>query len=163
MAKTDFSADKLRKLLDYNPETGVFTNTGVRRNTRAELPGRVHVTNGYVYVSINGSKYFAHRLAWLYVTGQWPDGEIDHINRDRADNRFDNLRISSRSLNNQNKVAHQSNNKLKLIGVSPHRQRFQANIFVGGKRTYLGIFKTEQEASNAYWEAKAKLHPGYVP
>ena len=97
--------DYLISVLEYHSETGVFywrssPSVGVR-------PGSVagsRTDKGYVSVKLLGSKYRAHRLAWLYVTGAWPDLEIDHINRDRSDNRIDNLMEVTGSLNCHNSV-----------------------------------------------------------
>ena len=162
MAKTNLTAQRLREVLDYNPETGKFTNKRtLGRSAAGSIAGRLHATNGYIYIGIDRSRFFAHRLAWLHVYGEWPDGEIDHINRNKSDNRIENLRPVSHALNNQNKVLPQSNSKLQLRGVSPHRKGFQAVITVNQKQKYLGVFATAQDASAAYWKAKAEIHPAF--
>ena len=97
-------ATMLRKLLEYDPETGLFTNL-IRRGPRS-LEGTIAgslMCNGYIELMLNGSHYKASRLAWLYMTGEWPKYEIDHINRIRHDNRWDNLRDVSHKDNLTNR------------------------------------------------------------
>jgi hypothetical protein len=86
------AAERLRERLRYDGGTGVFTRRVGSGHARAgEIAGSVHST-GYVRIGIDGGKYTAHRLAWLYVHGVWPSDQIDHINRNRSDNRIANLR-----------------------------------------------------------------------
>jgi hypothetical protein len=93
----------LRSIFSYNPETGVFTRLKARGAQRAgTVPGRLN-EEGYIKIKINGKEYGAHRLAWLYVYGEWPSLFIDHINRAKADNRIQNLRDVSRSENGRNR------------------------------------------------------------
>jgi hypothetical protein len=86
------TAERLRKRLRYDAETGLFTRrVGSGHAHAGDMAGSVHST-GYVRICIDGGRYTAHRLAWLYVHGVWPSGQIDHINRNRSDNRIANLR-----------------------------------------------------------------------
>jgi hypothetical protein len=112
--------------------------------------------NGYLSIGLKGRIYYAHRLAWLYVHGEWPVDFIDHINGIRSDNRILNLRECSAAQNSQN-LAKQYN-KTRLTGVVPWKKRFQAKICVDYKRINLGSFKTAEEAHAAYLAAKAKYH-----
>jgi HNH endonuclease len=90
--QTKLTAERLRERLHYDAETGVFTRRVGSSNARAgDVAGSVHST-GYVRISIDGGKYTAHCLAWFYVHGVWPSDQIDHINRNRSDNRIANLR-----------------------------------------------------------------------
>lgn len=95
--------DQLQQQLHYNPDTGVFTRLVRASNMLpGTVAGTVHARDGYVVIRVLGAKYAAHRLAWLYMTGKWPSQEIDHINRDRADNRISNLRDVTHMVNMSN-------------------------------------------------------------
>jgi hypothetical protein len=160
MAKTDLTAQELRKFVHYDPETGVFT-WKVRVANRVQV-GDVAgaVSRGYRRISILGAAYPAHRLAWLYVTNSWPENLIDHINGDQTDNRFSNLRDATYAVNIQNKRKPMSNNRTGYLGVMAHQGRFMAQIYVAGKSRYLGMFGTAAEAHQAYVLAKRKFHEG---
>lgn len=143
----------LMECISYDPETGLFSRIMADGRVKCVAP---KTDNGYIKISTKGRNYFAHRLAWLYVHGRWPDEFIDHINGDRSDNRIANLRECSAAQNSQN-LAKQYN-KHRLTGVVPWKKRFQAKICVNHKRINLGSFKTEEEAHAAYLAAKAKYH-----
>lgn len=151
------------ELLDYDAETGLFTwkprqNNNKFNATRAgKTCGRTH-KNGYVDIGINGKKIAAHRLAWLYVKGQWP-AEIDHINGDRADNRLANLRECTHAENCQNYPVKTSNTS-GFPGVSWHKgaKCWRATIVINRKQKSLGTFDTRLEAYQAYLAAKNELH-----
>lgn len=100
---TGLTAESLRELLHYDPQTGIFTWRVTRGNLKACSRAGSMKEDGYIRVCIGERRYHAHRLAWLYVTGDWPVEEIDHINRNKADNRFTNLRPATRSTNEQNR------------------------------------------------------------
>lgn len=166
MAAANISAARLRELLNYDPDTGVFTwlrPTGRRAKpgaTAGSIQGR-----GYLGIRIHGVKYLAHRLAWLYQCGVWPDGDIDHINGDRCDNRIVNLRRAARSTNIQNLRSAKSHNKTGFLGVVLDSSRktarkYAARIVYGGKQHHLGYYNTPEEAHAVYLEAKRRLHPG---
>lgn len=123
------------------------------------MPGMVAGTTtayGYVRLKVHGIKHMAHRLAWLYVMGSWPKGEVDHINSNRADNRIDNLRVVTRSENMQNQRRGHNNRPLPL-GVRAKGSSFTADIKVNGLRTHLGTFNSVAEAAAAYSVAKKLL------
>ena len=115
---------------------------------------------GYVVVRVDGIKFYAHRLIWVYVNGSVEGKDIDHINGMRGDNRIANLRLVTRSENNQNLRQARSNNKLGVLGVSPKFGKFVAQIRRGGKYISLGLFETAELAHQAYLEAKRESHPG---
>ncbi len=150
----------LRTFVHYDPDTGVFT----RRKKWGPKPAGSVIgglsPQGYWQIGINGKTYPAHRLAWLYVTDVWPDGDIDHINQNRADNRFCNLRVATRSENLQN-ARLRKNNQSGVTGVSWHakKQRWRAHIMILGRRLFLGQFKSKEEAVSARKKAATQLHP----
>lgn len=88
--------ERLKELLEYDPETGIFTNR-VQRHLRGKIGEPTGKPNklGYVFITLEKSTYHASRLAWLYMTGTWAEGDVDHINRNRSDNRWANLQVLS--------------------------------------------------------------------
>lgn len=149
---------RLKELLSYDPATGVFRwrVKPSRAVSIDDIAGSVDRTNGYRRIALDGKKnYKAHRLAWLYVTGEWPQGDLDHINLDKDDNRIANLREATGSQNCANQKAKRNG----LKGAYRLGQRWwQAVIVKHGKRFYLGCFATELEAHNVYSEAAKKVH-----
>ena len=146
--------ERLLEVLRYSKSTGLFTWR--TSNRKGELAGTT-TSNGYIRIGIEGKQYKAHRLAFLYVTGKWPEHEVDHINGVKSDNRWTNLRDVSVSTNQHNRTEPNTGRELPL-GVTKHKcGRFQAQIFVGGKYNYLGLFSTPEEASAAYVKAKGEL------
>jgi hypothetical protein len=146
------SCDELRALLDYDPETGVFTwrvktNSRAMRGSNAGTVGH----DGRVTIRIRNRRYRAHRLAWLYVHGEWPTQEIDHINGDPGDNRIANLRVATRAQNLSNRPR-QCNNKSGHKGVYLDRRRgkWQAQMMICGKSKHLGSFDAIEDAAAAY-------------
>lgn len=151
---------RLKELLHYNPDTGVFTRLVATSNfiKVGDIAGASH-NRGYICISVHSKPYLAHRLAWLYMTGQFPSKQIDHVNGVRNDNRFINLRQCTQYENDQNRVS-RKNTTSKYIGVSwnNERRKWRATININGKQKHLGRFETEEEALSAYIEAKAKIH-----
>jgi hypothetical protein len=154
----------LRTWLQYNPRTGIFT-WRVKRKGRPYgyiLPGTragsIYST-GYRVITIEGKRYPTARLAVLWMTGKWPLYQMDHINRDRSDDRWSNLREARPFQNQGNKI--NSNNRLGLKGVcyESDRQKYKAYIEINGKSVNLGRFDTVEEAQAAY-EAAAKVYFG---
>ena len=117
-------------------------------------------TNGYIVISLLGKLYAAHRIAWCLVHGDWPKAHLDHINRQRADNRLSNLREATNTENLQN-MGLMSNNTSGYKGVSYQKsnRKWLCQISIGSKRVFLGLYTTAEEASIAY-ESAAKLHHG---
>ena len=156
------TVDRAREVLDYSPETGEF-KWRVTLSNRA-LAGSVAGTvglNGYRYISVDGARCLAHRLAWLYMTGSWPTQWLDHIDTDSANNRWANLRQASATLNAENKRRPLPGNKVGILGVSPGRKgRFKAQIQVNKRNRWIGEFSTPEEAAFAYAAAKRQLHGG---
>lgn len=162
MARTDLSAADLRAFLHYDPDTGVFTRK-ISTSPNA-MAGRIaggRDAHGYINISIRNVGYKAHRLAWLYVHGTWPEQEIDHINGVKNDNRISNLRDVARRENGRNHVRVTARNKSSgVLGVTPHKTRWRAAVTVGKRRFHVGVFDTKEDAYAAYVAAKRVLHAG---
>jgi hypothetical protein len=173
--KHELTAERLREAFDYNPETGTF-RWRIRpishfRSTRtwnawnARFAGKATGSDrgdGYIALRFDNMSHRAHRMAWLYMTGEIPSGEIDHINQEPSDNRFANLRVVSRAVNQQNqRRAQRSNKSTGMLGSYKQPSgRFVSSIRVNDKQTYLGTFDTAPEAHAAYIKAKRELHAG---
>lgn len=156
--------EELKQLLAYEPDTGAlrWKVAESRRVNVGDIAGHVE-PRGYVWISVRGHKIVAHRVAWAYVHGAWPSGEVDHINGDKGDNRISNLRDVSKSENMRNRKGAKQNNRLGILGVhfETRRNRFVAQIQADDKRrVYLGSYKTAEEASAAYCAARELYHPG---
>jgi hypothetical protein len=157
----DLTAQHLRELLDYDPETGVFTwrvTKGPRAQAGAVAGSRR--ADGYLSIKIDGTHYKCHQLAWLHHYGKWPEGDVDHRNGGHADNWIDNLRDVPHAVNMQNRTAARTGSKTGLPGVTVYRKRFVAQIMTAGKQKHLGVFDTPEEAHAAYVEAKRARHEG---
>lgn len=152
------TADRLRELLDYAPETGSFTWRNTSRRAVAGAAAGSDNGEGYTQISVDGRRYAAHRLAWLYVHGEWPASELDHIDGQRSHNAIANLRLADRFLNNRNVHRARQNSKTGLLGVSPKGRRFVAQIRANGVNHYLGRFDTAEQAHEAYMAAKQVHH-----
>jgi HNH endonuclease len=155
------TSDRLRELLAYDPSTGVFTRR-VRTSTRTrvgDVAGCLK-NKGRIAINADGKLYQSHRLAWLYVYGEWPKHHIDHIDGDPSNNRIANLRDVISSVNQQNRKCAQANNASGLLGVSPYRGRWRATICINGACRLIGRFDTPEQAHAAYLEVKRQLHTG---
>lgn len=140
----ELTQERLRAFVHYCPETGKFTRIKGRRGVGQEI--RSVATNGYLMGRVDTTRYLLHRLAWLYVHGCWP-GELDHINRDKADNRISNLREATRSQNNANSPTRAVSG---FRGVVKVKWGFRASATVKGKFVYLGLHETAEQAHAAY-------------
>ena len=155
---------RLRELLEYDPMTGIFK----WRIYRAwqSMPGKVAgyaTKRGYVHISVDQKSYKAHRLAWLYVHGIWPDtAHLDHINGNPADNRIANLRLATPSQNGMNSRRYQNNTSgFKGVTKGKRDKMWRAQIKKAGVLIQLGRFETPEQAHVAYCAAAVKLHRDY--
>src|SRR3990167_7311165 len=143
-------AERLRELFSYNPESGIFTRlVSTSSNARAgDIAGWAN-SKGYMFIRIDGHKYKAHRLAWLYVHGEWPNGDLDHIDGHRDHNWIGNLRPATRSQN----IANMRNTNISGFKGATRRRdcrRWSAQITVNGRKRHLGLFNTPEAAHAAY-------------
>lgn len=149
---------RLKGLLAYDPETGVCRWHVKKGRAQGRDVAGYCGPDGYWRIQVGGKLWLLHRLAWLYMTGEQPPMIVDHIDRDPANNKWANLRAADKSLNNANsRVRRNSTSGVK--GVIVRKSRYIAQISINGRCTYLGMFKTVQEASAAY-EAAAKTQFG---
>jgi hypothetical protein len=149
--RAGITAERLRELLDYDPETGVF-RWRARRGGRAyanAVAGTIACRHGYRQILVDLKLFLAHRLAWLYVYGEWPPGCLDHINRQRDDNRIANLRLATMAQNCANARV-RCNNTSGFPGVRKHKQKWTAYIKYNGRQIHLGMFDAPEKAHKAY-------------
>lgn len=151
------TAARLRELLNYDPETGVFTWRADRRYGRTkagDVAGCLCKTRGYIHIRLDGRLYYGHRLAWLYVHGVWPAGRLDHRDTDGDNNRLTNLRPATQSQNRGNSRRSRRNaSGVKGVYLDKRTGRWVAEVQVGGRRRYLGSFALKADAGDAYCEA----------
>jgi hypothetical protein len=156
--------EKLKEYFNYDAETGLFTRIK-KTNNKVKL-GQVAGANSnqrYIEIKIEYIKYQSHRLAWLYMTGEMPKELIDHINCNKHDNRWCNLREATPLENSQNKRVAKINNSSGYLGVCFSKTKksnpYRAVITANNKYYGLGYYATALEAHNVYLDAKNKLHP----
>lgn len=141
---TALTIESARAALGYNPVTGLFVrlaSPGINPKVRVGGIAGSPASNGYRRIGVGNARYLAHRLAWFMTYGQWPNGELDHINGDKTDNRIENLRVVSRSQNMAN-APRQANNRSGHKGVHLDRKtgRWMAYMSVDGKFKNLGRY-----------------------
>jgi hypothetical protein len=147
------TASTLRETLIYDPETGIFTRriaTGRWGRSKPGTPVGYVDRLGRVNIRLEGL-HRAHRLAWLYQTGEWPIAEVDHVNGNPSDNRWSNLRPATRSQNTQNaKMKRFNSHGWKGIYFCKQTQKWKARVIANGKSIYLGVFECPAAAHFAY-------------
>jgi hypothetical protein len=167
MKEDTLSAAAVREILNYDPDTDHFT-WRVNRPTPRQIGKRAGSLkkNGYRSIHLTPYSWSEHRLAWLYVHGEWPRGFIDHINHEPGDNRISNLRVATVSQN----VAHTRvppKNKHGLRGIwfdpSMKSTPWCATIRMNGKANFLGMYATAEEAAAAYKAAAERVHGEFSP
>lgn len=157
--------DRLKELLDYDPETGHFTWLKYRCGQAkvGDIAGGPH-SAGYIAINMSEYPYLAHRLVWLWLYGRLPKNEIDHINHNRKDNRLCNLREVSGAENKRN-ASKRVDNKSGYVGIcwSSRRNKWRANIFTNHKQYFLGEFRDISDAIAARKRAEIDLgfHPNH--
>lgn len=157
------TSERVRELFLYDPETGLFTRrvtTSSRAKAGMVIGNKANHIKGYVQISVDGVPVLAHRLAMLYMTGSMPNEETDHINGNRTDNRWSNLRAVSTAINSQNKRSAQRNSRSGVLGVWKTKSGWASQITVLGKRKVLPMSATMDEAKEKYLTAKRAMHEG---
>lgn len=155
------SAEEVRAFLDYEAMTGfLYWRAGRGRRIGGKRAGFA-MADGYWAVMLKRRRIGAHILVWAWNHGRWPEGVIDHIDHDRGNNRIENLRDVSPSINSQNRSGPEKFNKSGYLGVTARPDgKFEAKIHAGGKDFYLGRYATAHEAHTVYQAAKKLHHPG---
>lgn len=159
----EITAERLRYLLHYDPETGVFR---WRVSTSHRMPvGSVAGANshGYTTIGIDGRRYVASNLAWLYVTGDWPITGIDHRDQDKSNNRWGNLRLADQSQNNANsKTRRDSTSGVRGVSWDKEKGKWEAHVGWKGRKHHVGYFDSIEEASKARDAKALQLHGAFV-
>lgn len=161
------TANRLREVLNYDPETGVFTTLiGRKGHAAGAVAGtqkQCTETLAYTIIGIDRRLYRAHRLAWLYMTGEWPEDVIDHVNGDGTDNRWANIRPATKSQNQFNRRMSR-NNTTGNTGVYRRSdgKAWVAEIWANDRKQSLGSFQTYDEAVAARAAAQLKLHGAFA-
>lgn len=154
----------LQSLFHYDPETGHLTrrpgHSQWARHHAGERAGYVHKSTGYRHVKVAGYCIAEHRVAWAMQTGAWPE-QIDHLDTERTNNRWSNLREASNHVNAQNRRGPYRGSATGILGVHARASgRFRASIKVSGRMRHIGTFDTADQAHAAYVAAKRIHHPG---
>lgn len=153
-------------VLRYDPTAGRFfrlKNGRAGRKIGDEVLGTVN-SSGYIVLNFFRRPVLAHRIAWLLMTGAWPPDQIDHVNRIRTDNRWENLRSATLAQNNANVIKKGRHRSLPMgVKQNPRDKLFYATISVANKDTHLGCFRTSEQAHSAYLSAKEKFHGPFNP
>lgn len=157
MKRIVVSQASVKESLSYSPTDGAFLWLSGRN--KGKPAGCLNPKDGYVQIQIAGVSYKAHRLAWLYVTGEMPEF-VDHLNCVRSDNRFANLRMASAKINSQNRRTASVGASSGRLGVTNRSGKWQARITIDGKVCHIGTFNTCDEASEAYVSVKRRVHEG---
>jgi len=157
-SRQHLTAEALRLVLHYNPETGVFTRLVPASNAAAGEVAGSEDEDGYIVIGVQGAQHRAHRLAFLYMTGEWPAQQVDHRNLDKGDNRWTNLRFATPSQNNQNAPV-KSNNTSSCKGVSWYvaGKKWRARIVLNKREISLGYFDDFDAAKAAYEAAACEI------
>lgn len=155
------TAERLWSLLDYDDKSGAFSWRESRGGpAKIGAPVGSRTAEGYLKIMLDGKTHCAHRLAFLYMTGEWPKGDVDHIDGVKDNNAWANLRDVTRRVNAENR--RHSSGAIGLLGVTRHHRPglFRSRIRVDGRLVSLGCFDSPEKAHEAYLAAKRRLHEG---
>jgi HNH endonuclease len=142
--RNDITSEYIKTMVSYDPETGLFKRLTVGSKKPSQKPN----SGGYLRIRIDAVSYKAHRLAWLYHHGKWPEGEIDHINGNRADNRIENLRDVTHTENQRNQKMDRGEPSLNGNGTVYRASRGNGWI-AAHRKNYLGYFPSQEMAKRA--------------
>lgn len=155
---SELDSTRLHELVNYNPDTGLFTWKAKRRGCAPSTPAGSRHPSGYLYLRLDGRLYAAHRLAWLYTHKVWPILPLDHINRCKSDNRIVNLREVTHTQNMQNKTF----NTDRLLGARRRNGKWTAELTLDGKAYRIGRYDSPEEAHLLYLCLKQLAHNIFI-
>ena len=144
--------------LEFDANEGVFYWKKTFANAKVGKKAGSISKKGYWVIGLKSQRYYLHHLVWLFERNEWPAKNLDHIDGDKLNNKFCNLRLADQKENNQNLRKPHRDSKTGFLGVSKKRNKFVAKICKLGKKQVLGIFNTAEEAHERYVEEKRKLH-----
>jgi hypothetical protein len=150
VTKSILTQDLIKSKYDYDEQTGIFTHKKAYGGVEKGQVAGCLSSLGYTRIKVNSIGYMAHRLAWIYVFGNYPTCGIDHINRIKTDNRIANLRELPQCLNMLNNAAK---------GFTKRGNKYRAQLGINGKKVPIGTFNTEEAAKIAYLSKKFELYP----
>jgi hypothetical protein len=163
--QSPLTAERLREVLRYDPETGVFVwlkRTSEKSRIKVgAVAGHEHKSSGYIVIWVDGLAYQAQVLAWLYVYGEWPEDLVDHRDKNKKRNAIGNLRDANNSQNKANGATYSKPTGL-LKGVTINSGRYRAQIVKDYKHEHLGYFDTEELAHAAYLARAKELHGDFA-
>ena len=164
MTRELLTAERLREVLGYDPETGAFTWRVTRGKARRGRDAGYRDARGYIHIRIYGALYKAHRLAWFFVCESWPESQMDHVNRDKGDNRIHNLRQAT-NFENQRNGDVQSNNTSGFTGVRWDKKtsKWHSYITVFGRQKNLGFYASRADAIAARKAGETQHHGDFAP
>lgn len=155
----DVTQEELKRRLNYDPETGIFRWADVQRGySKGSIAGSPE-KKGYIGIKVGKRTYKAHRLAWLYMTGEWPEQFLDHINGIKGDNRWSNLRQANGSENQFNhRVRSDNTSGIKGVSWSKRRRAWVCSVAIKGKSKYLGQARSLEEARIKVMNGRVMMH-----
>lgn len=160
--------DYLHVIIDYNPETGIFTWIMKKPLSRGRLSKKIGrivgwSANGYLAVTINNKDYYLHRLAWFYMTGEWPEHDIDHKDLNKKNNKWNNLRKATHIENCRNRFINKNNTSgYKGVSWDKKNKKWAANIHINYKKKFIGYYNTAELAHEAYCKAALKYFKDFM-
>jgi len=156
-SRKKLTQERLKELLDYDPETGLFINKKARGNMKINtIAGHMHHT-GYIMIGVDGKKYLASRLAFLWMEGYFPENQVDHRDRDRINNKWENLREATNSCNQRNcKIKATNTSGVTGVHWDNRNGKWMSHIKINNKLVHLGYHKTFAPAVRSRWEAEMK-------
>jgi HNH endonuclease/AP2 domain len=164
MKRNILTQEFLKEMLDYDPLTGIFTwKVSLQNKVKiGQVAGYIR-KDGYRFITVNGTKYRAHRLAWFYVYGVWPTKDLDHRYGIRDDNRISELREATKSQNAANTSKHKDNTSgFKGVCWDKQAKKWKARIMINGKNKTLGLFDIIEEAALAVNKAALELYNDFA-
>lgn len=156
----ELTQEHLKSILHYNPDTGLFIRLiNLSNSTKVGDIIGSYSGNGYLHAQIGGKTYLLHRLAFFYMTGKFPENYVDHINGEKDDNKWVNLRKANNSENQMNSCKRKDNTSgYKGVTFRKKNNMWESVIMSNGKYIYLGYFNNPEEAHEAYKTASLKYH-----